>query len=179
MRVRTLLAAVGVALLATGLGSPAAYASGNGTNEGSVTAVIDGHTYGPKDGLKIVTESHEITPGGGQVGTTYALPPKGVTPQTAWGSSFAYSKEIVQLGYMGYAKAGANVYAGQRIVQVCFWYTRSGVQLIPNTCSSANFNGGWNQGAEVQRSVNDTLDPNAPHTVFNISTYRIDPTAHE
>ena len=178
MKAHAIYAAVGATLLTASLGATAAQAAEPTPPIGFQTAVIAGHLYGPKDGLRIVTESHEVTPGGGQVGTTWVTPPKGMSTQAVWGTSFAYSKEILQLEYMAYAKAAANVFSGLRIVQVCFWYTRGGVRLIPNTCSSASFNGGWNQGAEVNRGVSDTLDPNAPQTIFNISTYRIDPTSH-
>ena len=192
MKIRTAVAAIGVALLTASLGSTAAYAdTGGGGDSDPGTIVISGHQLTAADGLTKTTESYEIVPGGGPVGATYgsgaltlnsdvasplhASTQGVVSPMTAWGASYAYSKEILHLGYVGYAKAAANVYSGQRIVEVCFWYTRGGVQLIPTTCSEASFNGGWNAGAEVTYSVNDTLDPNAPHTIFNISTWRIPP----
>lgn len=172
------VAAASLALVATIAGAGTAYANDPDSDD-PPTLTIDGHTYGPEDGLQIDTESFVVSAGGGDIGVVFEDPnDEGTAGRTSWGSSYAYSTEILQLGYQGYAKAGANVYSGLRIVEVCFWYTRGGVRLTPTTCSDAYFNGGWNAGAEVQRGVDDTLDPWAPQTVFNISTARIDPSAH-
>lgn len=181
MKLSRLFATAGVGTVLLELGPGVATADpGDTAGASAQTVVVSGHTLGPKDGLKVDYASFEIVPGGGTVGATYptTAAPGTVVPMTVWGSSYAYSREILQLGYVGYGKAAANVYNGQRIVEVCFWWTRSGVSLTPKTCSDANFNGGWVQGPEKTYSVSDTLNPVAPPTYFNISTVRIDPTAH-
>lgn len=79
------------------------------------------------------------------------------------------------MSYIGYAKAGANVYNGQRIVRVCFWWTQAG-RRSATTRANATFSGGsWYASGEVRSTFNDSLDTYAPQTVFNIQTSRIDP----
>jgi hypothetical protein len=144
------------------------------------TVVVGGHVLGAKDGVQVVTESYEITPGSGTVGATYPTTPPagGITPMWVEGTSFAYSTELNYVDYRGNGKAGANVSNGKRIVEVCFWWTRTDGYRSSTTCSDANFNGGWVPGPEVIGWGKDTLDSYAPPTIFHISTVRIDPTAH-
>ncbi|NYE20586.1 hypothetical protein [Microbacterium immunditiarum] len=164
------LMAAGVAMAAT----PAVADEGDRSDE---TVVINGREFGPEDGLEVITESYEMKPGGEPVGAEFPSAPTGeITPLVYWGSSYAYAEEILYLMYRGYGYAAANVYSGKRIISVCFWWTRAGVRLSPNTCSNAWSTGSsWNPGLQVGRDQWDTLDPNAPPTVFNIQTTRIDP----
>ncbi|KAA9106381.1 hypothetical protein [Microbacterium rhizomatis] len=176
---RTLTAiAIGATLVCgVGLSGGGADAADNGPIPDAL--MVDGQRLDADDGLTITTESFEMASGGGRVGTTYYTDPPTdgvISPQWVEGSSFAYAEEVVQLGYVGHGKAGANVSGGQRIVQVCFWWSRGGVRLTSNFCSDASFaNGSWVAGREVTGSMNDTLDPVAPPTIFNISTARVDP----
>lgn len=102
--------------------------------------------------------------------------PGGVAPMATWGSSYALSTEDWQWWYHGRAKAAANVYSGKRIIQVCIWYTRGADRVSPKVCSNAvNDSGGWSAGPERRTECIDTIDPNAPQTMFNITTSRINP----
>ena len=104
--------------------------------------------------------------------------PGSITPQIAWGASYAISTEWwSQLGYDGKARAAANLFNGKLIVQVCMWYTRAGEGVVSATvCSTANWlAGAWSGGPEATMSVWDSLNPIAPPTVFNISTVRVNP----
>lgn len=178
MNIRTKIAALGAAIVFSMSGTAAASAADNGGETNPQTVTINGHVLGPEDGLVVTNESYVVAPGGGQVGSWYGPTAGEISPRTVWGNSFAYSVEQIQLGYVGYAYAAANIYNGQRMVQVCFNYTRGGVMVTPNVCSTASFNGGWNAGAETTYGLSDSLNPWAPQTIFNISTVRIDPTAH-
>lgn len=144
------------------------------------TVVIDGREYGPKDGLKVDVFQCEIEPGSGPVGLVFGDTPHGpgsVTPQITWGASYAISTEWwSQLGFDGKAKAAANIFNGKRIIQVCMWYTRGGEVVSDTLCSTAASTGGsWLSGPEVTMSVWDSLDPSAPHTIFNFSKVEISP----
>lgn len=144
---------------------------------------------GPKDGRPIIIDVRsgcpDMTIASGNVvlmggGSGYSITVKEGAHLVYWGSSCAYAEEILYLMYRGYGYAAANVYSGKRIISVCFWWTRAGVRLSPNTCSNAWSTGSsWNPGLQVGRDQWDTLDPNAPPTVFNIQTTRIDPGIFE
>ncbi|WP_343917215.1 hypothetical protein [Agrococcus citreus] len=70
------------------------------------------------------------------------------------------------------------MYGTQRIVKVCFFYTQ-GTRVGQKVCSSASSNGlRWSPGLEVFGAFSDSLDPNAPQTVFNIETTRINPNIY-
>jgi hypothetical protein len=143
------------------------------------TVIIDGREYGPKDGVEVDTFSCELEPGSGSVGIVFdgtQQSPGQVSPMITWGASYAISTEWwSQLGYDGRAKAAANLYSGKRIVQVCIWYTREGDGVVgAKVCSNASSpSGTWLPGPEVTTSAADSLNPFAPHTVFNFSTVRI------
>lgn len=140
------------------------------------TVSLGGRTFGPEDGVVVETQQVELRPGGEPVVVEWPSGSGLITPQATWGSSYATSTETAQLYYTGRAKAAANVYSGKRIVSVCFWYSRGGTRLIPNQCSNARTSGSrWVAGPEVSKGVWDTLDPDAPRTIFNISTMRIGP----
>ena len=65
---------------------------------------------------------------------------------------------------------------GKRIIQVCIWYTRGGTQEGDKVCSTATDpNDVWRSGLEVTTWCWDSLNPQDPHTIFNIQTWRIDP----
>ncbi len=144
------------------------------------TVIIDGREFGPEDGLEVVVEQFEVETGAGTVGEVFDTPlePGTITPFATWGSSYATSTETLQLKYTGRAKAAANVYNGKRIIQVCFWYTRGTQVVASKICSNASSDSGWRAGVEKSKSVWDSLVPNAPKTIFNISTARIDPNIH-
>lgn len=158
-----------------------AYADTSGQG-GSPTVTIDGHDYGPEDGLVINHYEIPITPGDGSVGMQFPEAPSGqpgmVVPYADWGASYAHSTETLQLHYTGKAYAAANVYGGKRIVQVCIWYTRGDNTVSDTACSTAISTSGthWNPGSVATTSCWDSLNPFAPATIFNISTVRIDPT---
>jgi len=144
--------------------------------------IIDGREFGPEHGLSITVESFEIGNDGQPVGATYGDTPSqedDIGPQAFWGSSYAYSIEHWQAYYTGVAKAAANIYNGQRIVQVCFWWSRGGNPVSSTTCSTASTpNGGqWVAGPEVQDWIWDSPNPFAPKTIFNMKTLRIHPAA--
>jgi len=176
-----LAAGAAMLLVLTGAGA----ASANAKPDPTASAVIGGRHYGPKDGLVVETEQFEITPGGGPVGRVFSSSSGTITPMAAsgvitpmitWGSSYAISSEFAQLRYTGIAKAAANVFNGLRIIEVCFWYSRGGTNVSSPRCSEAVSNGSaWRSGPEVSGSVWDSLNPGAPKTIFNISTYRIPP----
>lgn len=107
MRFARTIAVGAVALMASSLGATAAYADDTSSGE---TIVVGGQELGPEDGLRVTTESWVVPSGGEEVGATYSSPSGGMSTQAVWGSSFAYSREILQLGYIGYAKAGGNIY---------------------------------------------------------------------
>lgn len=144
-------------------------------------AETSAQSYGPIDDAVVETEQFEITPGGDPVGRVFATTtmPGMIAPMATWGASYAISSETAQLYYTGRAKAAANVYNGLRIVKVCFWYSRGGSAVSSTYCSTASSSGSyWSPGAEVRHGVWDSLDPNAPPTVFNIQTTRINPNVY-
>jgi hypothetical protein len=156
--------------------SPSGSDSEKGRNDPK-TVVIDGREFGPKDGLKVDTQQIELVPGSGDVSVVFEDTTNGsVTPQLTWGASYAISKETFQVRYDGKAKAAGNVFNGKRIIQVCIWYTRDGVQKGDKVCSNADTVGAnWVAGPERTTWCWDDPAPWAPHTIFNISTVRIDP----
>ncbi|SDQ86274.1 hypothetical protein SAMN04487847_2781 [Microbacterium sp. cf332] len=59
---------------------------------------------------------------------------------------------------------------------VCFWWTRGGSAVTGTTCSNASCaTGAWRAGPEVVGWATDSLESNAPKTIFNIQTTRINP----
>ncbi|MCX8529104.1 MAG: hypothetical protein ORN27_03445 [Rhodoluna sp.] len=109
--------------------------------------------------------------------TTYRFPESMRQSRDYWGTSFATSKEILWVFYQGIAYAAANVYQGQRIVQVCIWYTQDAKKVSYTVCSTATSDTGvWLPTDIAAVSTFDTLDWSAPHTIFNIRTSRISPT---
>lgn len=139
------------------------------------TITIDGQEYGTEDGLRIVEISNDVSHGKGTVGESFTESASGsVSPMTTWGTSYAYSVEAgSQVFYKGYAKAAGNVYEGERIAKVCMWYTQ-GSRTSSQVCASAKFvSGSWQASSEVETSFRDTLDSDAPQTVFHYKTYRV------
>lgn len=96
-------------------------------------------------------------------------------PALEWGTSYAYSTESVNLWQKYHAKAAGNVYNGERIIQVCAWFTRGSAQQGTKKCSNAISNNGWHSGSEVNDTIVDTLLPGQPKTILNISTHRVAP----
>lgn len=173
-------AAAAVALTAGAGGATAKITYPDGTD--SETAVINGREFGPKDGLTVDVQQFEVTPGGDPVGAYFpTTPPAGmITPMATWGASYATSTETVQLYYTGRAKAAGNVFNQERIVQVCFWYTRGGNAISSKYCSNASSTGSaWLAGPEVSHGVWDSLIPgDSNRTIFNISVSRINPNVY-
>ena len=127
------------------------------------------------DGYEVDNYEIELTPGSGTVGLRWGDRTRGT-----WGSSYATSTEIAYLYYQGKARAAGNVFDGKRIVQVCIWYTRNGVNLTATVCSNASSASGvWTSGPEVSVGAWDTLLWDAPKTLFNIQTVRISPSVIE
>lgn len=160
--------------------SPSGSGSGDAKSK-SETVVIDGREYGPSDGLEIDVQQVKIKRGSGEIVVELQDTPKdgSVVPQATWGASYAISTETFQIRFDGKAKAAANVYSGKRIIQVCIWYTRGGVQKGDKVCSNATSDGfRWYAGPEKTTWCWDDLDPNAPVTQFNISTVRINPSIY-
>lgn len=182
MKIARPITTVSIGILLAVASGAAAHADSDADSISSppTTVVISGHTFGPEDGLEVIHESYEITSGEDQVGAGYPTTPEPgqITPMDVWGSSYAYSQEILYVDYKGYGKAAANVYQNKRIVAVCFWWSRTDGYKSATTCSSAKFNGGWQSGPEVIGWGKDSLDSYAPATEFNIETTRIDPSAH-
>ncbi|AZS46126.1 hypothetical protein [Microbacterium oxydans] len=143
------------------------------------TVVVNGREFGPEDGVTVTTEDIVLVPGAGdEVGKEWVdTPPPGTfVPYDTWGTSYAISREIAYLFYEGKAKAAANVYNGQRIIQVCIQYQRNGVGVADRRCSGATSTGSaWRAGAEVLSYASDSPELVAPPTVFRIWTTRIDP----
>lgn len=144
------------------------------------TVVIDGRTYGPKDGLQVDTYQCGTESGSAEVGIVFSDTPQAtgsITPMATWGSSYAISTEwLNQLGYDGKAKADANIFQGKRIIQVCMWYMRNNQNVSPTVCSTAaSLGGSWMSGPEKRMSVEDSKGLNDPKTVFHMSTVRITP----
>jgi hypothetical protein len=129
--------------------------------------------YSGLDGFQEDVYQFEITPGDPPISINW-----GSKSRAAWGSSYATSTEVIQLYYQGKAKAAANVYVNQRIIQVCIWYTRGSVNVSSKLCSNASTNTGyWTAGPEVSVGVWDSLGLDDPKTVFNFLTARISPNA--
>lgn len=174
MRVPKVLVAAAATLLMTGLGVPMANAADSGSADPE-SIVINGRTYGPEDGLEVVTETFEVTPGDSPTGATYGAAPGGISTQAVWGSSYAFSKEVLLYDYLGYAKAGGNVIDNKRIVRVCFWWTQA-ARTSATTCANATFSGGrYSPGPEVTGYFRDSNGLNDPKSIFHIQTSRIDP----
>jgi hypothetical protein len=172
------LALTAVPAVADETDTPTTTVSGNTITETGGTVTVGDRVFGPEDGVEVTTESFEVEPGGDAVGRWYETPTDPAA-RANWGASYAYTNEIAQLLYRGYGYAAANVFESKRIVGVCFWWTRGGSRLSPDTCSNAWSTGSaWRPGLEVGRDQWDTLDPNAPPTVFNIRTTRISPNVY-
>jgi hypothetical protein len=127
------------------------------------------------DGYEVDKYEIEPTPGSGDVGHRW-----GGRARDSWGASYATSTEIAYLYYQGKARAAGNVFDGKRIVQVCIWYTRNGVNLTSAVCSNASSASGvWTSGPEVSVGAWDTLVWDDPKTIFNVQTVRISPSVIE
>lgn len=175
-RARTLagVGVVGMALMVAGLPASASTLS---PDESSDTVTIGGRTFDSAD-VTTTVETYEISGDGSLVGFNPPATVGGgvVTPDWVSGSSYAYSQEIHWTNYKGYGRAGGNVVNGQRIIRVCFWWTRSGATPSATTCADASFSGGYySPGPEKIAYYADSLNPNAPKTYFNIATTRINP----
>jgi len=123
---------------------------------------------------QVDTYQIELTADAAPIQITWQDPPSRL--RSTWGASYANSTENMQLVYVGYALAAGNVYQNLRIVQVCIWYTRDGALVSSRVCSSASSDlGYWVSGSEVSTWALDSLDWNAPKTIFNIQTTRVSP----
>jgi hypothetical protein len=166
MIISTVLA---LGLMGGHLASPSSPES-NPTAQGAVVATSSAST--PADpNIQYDLYQFEEVPGSAPISLVW-----GGKARDAWGSSYAYSNEVLQFFYTGRAKAAGNVYQNLRIVQVCIWYSRGSVAVSSTVCSFASSDTGtWLPGPEVSVSATDSLDSYAPHTIFNIQTGRINP----
>lgn len=127
---------------------------------------LDEQTYGPTEGVSVIADEVDLSP----------APDSGYGANAYWGSSYAYSTHPSWAHYVGWAKAAANVYGGERIIGACFTHSRGGTYVVDWTCSNAqHLTNGWAAGHEVSKLVLDSPDPNAPTTKFHMRTTRIDP----
>lgn len=176
MSVRRAVAAAGITVLTLLASATTASAATPSPDDTGGTVVIGGRTLGPAQGLSVVEETYVETPGTTPVGFNPPAPAGTVTPMWVSGSSYAYSVEHLELFYTGYGRAGGNVVNGQRIVRVCFWWTRAGATSSNTYCADAAYSGGhYSPGPEVMGSYDDSLNPNAPTTYFHVAVTRIDP----
>ncbi|MDY0827773.1 hypothetical protein SK224_01400 [Microbacterium sp. BG28] len=180
---RNVATALFAAILVAGVAGPAVADDNPDADHGQGdpgTVVIDGRTFGPEDGVQVTEEWLPLPePGSGEtVGVEWGTtPPSGtITPMVYWGTSYAYSVETAFVWYSGYAKAAANVYQGERIIQVCIQFQRGGKGIADQRCSTASSNGSsWSAGAEAVSYATDSLGLNDPQTVMYIKTTRINP----
>lgn len=171
---RSISAALFAAILLVALPATAATAE----SDAPETLVINGQEYGPAEGLTFETGSIPVD-SEGNAGAWFPTDtaPGTITPMTTWGASYAFSQERLYIDYTGYGKAAANVYNGERIIQVCFWWTRSGSAVSNTYCSNASFNSGaWYAGSETVGSTYDSLGLHDPQTIFNYRLGKIDPS---
>lgn len=133
----------------------------------------------PLSGETVTTHSefttHPTGAGGGEMRLEFRdPPPRGVeSTQATWGSSYATSKEVAQFIYVGRAKAGANIYQGERIISVCIRYSHPG-RSSGTVCSNASSGSGrWVAGDEEVLRFVDNLSLNWPQTKFHVSLGKI------
>lgn len=139
------------------------------------SVTINGRTFGPESGLTVTSGSVDL-PRLTKAHKGDAVVSPMTTTQWSWGTSWTKTVETAQIMYDGYAYAAGNVYNSQRIIEVCFKYTRGGVDVSSWYCSDAYSNGSaWYAGSVAYHGVYDSLDPNAPPTTFHYSLYQIDP----
>ncbi|WP_420365877.1 hypothetical protein AAEP80_02805 [Curtobacterium sp. L3-7] len=173
MKIKPALSLIGALALLSSAGATAATAAELPAEPG---VVISGQHLTTADGLTVVEHSYPVG-SGGQVGENLPTTstPGGVHTNIVLGSSYAFSEEQLYVEYVGTAKAAANVYQGQRIIQMCYWWTRTGA-TSPTTCATATFvNGSWRASGEVHSSFSDSLGSNVPQTIFHVKSTRIDP----
>ncbi len=184
--VRNALAAALAAVIVVGGALPAMAENGSTDGSGSehpATVSVGKRTFDSADGVEVTRQAVEIDKS--KTGTTVGVQftstpaPGAITPFAVWGSSYATSTEYAYLLYRGAAKAGANVYSGKRIIQVCIQYTRGGVGIADKRCSTARSTGStWVAGGETLSYATDSLGLNDPHTILNIWTTRVNPNVY-
>lgn len=190
------LAVPGAAVAATPRGSVAAVAIAPALTTSVASGVtvtvttpqsltINGHTYGPEDGLVVTT--YDTAMPSTSTGTTLesAAPSSTSAPEIYpnqsreydYGSSYAKTTESHQIRYTGVAHAAGNVYTGKRYIEVCFSYTRGSKTLGKGKqCSSAYADANsWTAGASVTDTVTDNIIPFTPSTTFHYNTVTINP----
>ena len=139
------------------------------------TQYLDGYLL--DTGATVDVCQREVSPGAGTF--SYVWPSGRLQTRAVWGTSFATSQELVDLVYIGRAKAAGNVYLNERIVRVCIWYTRDSVAITNQVCSNASSDSGvWLPGPEVSVTAWDILVWDAPKTIFNMKVARISPNIY-
>jgi hypothetical protein len=137
--------------------------------------ILDQDAYLLEIGGTVEVCQREVSPGAGTF--AYIWPSSRIQARAVWGTSYATSQEIVDLLYVGRAKAAGNIYQNERIVRVCIWYTRDGVAITDQVCSNASSDSGiWLPGPEVSVSAWDILVWDAPKTIFNMKVGRANPS---
>lgn len=137
---------------------------------------IDGHYFGPEDGLEQHTFSAPLL--STRPARPAASPQYDLTPEPLivnWGTSRVECKEILQLQYRLSAIAGGNIYGGKRIIQVQIWCARDGEKIGLTTSNALCNTGQWRRGPLVSKTVWDTLNPTAPQTTVHYTYYQINP----
>lgn len=180
MRRSRILAIGVVAVMSAIVTSPALAA---GPEDRPDTVIIDGRTFGPDEGVEVVTGTEKLKRGSGQVAVIFDSESKGgITPLKTWGASYAISEETLQIRYDGRAKAAGNLWGSpsKRIIKVCIWYERpAGVQQGDRVCSTAHSDGArWIAGAEATTWCWDDLNPFAPVTQFKWALTLIAPNVY-
>lgn len=177
---RSMALAIGVVAVIAAVGTTPVLAAGS---KDSATIVIDGREFGPSEGLELVDVTKQLKRGSGEVDINFGETPKGgsVTPLRTWGTSYAISEETAQIRYDGRARAMGNLYGSpqKRVIQVCIWYERGGVQKGDKVCSNATTNGyRWTAGPEKTTWCWDDLNPFAPVTEFHAVAALIAPNVY-
>lgn len=132
-----------------------------------------GKTYTSADGVKVI--SGEIPLDRSGASSRVADAEAGGTT-LMFGSSYAKNVERLQYWYDGSAYASGkrdynpNGLGAKRVMQVCFKYTRDGVDVIGWQCSTARPGPAFSPGPVVKKTIRDTLNPVAPKTIFRYST---------
>lgn len=141
----------------------------------STNYVYDGHLYTAKDGVRNYSGTVLLPRVGSKNDNGLVKPASSATyTYMPFGSSYASSTERLQWFYDGVAYASgkkdfSNGIGTVRVIQVCFKYTRGGVDVIGWQCSNAKPGPAFAPGPVVKKTATDTLNPVAPQTEFRYS----------
>lgn len=123
--------------------------------------VVDGRLFTATDGLTVQSGSVLLNR------SSRAARTFGKTTFTR-GSSYASTEEKFQLAYEGKARAMANIYNGQRVIQAKFKYSRTSDVISWQTSNASSGSSCyWTAGSAKSKTVWDDLNPSAPKTRFH------------